>query len=376
MTIPFIDLKTQIARVRDDLDRRMAAVVEHGQFILGPEVKALESELAGFSGRSRAIGVSSGSDALLLALMALGVGPGDAVLVPAFTFVAPAEMAVLLGATPVFVDVDPVTFNMDPASAEQAVSELKKRPELRLKAIIAVDLFGVPAEFPRLAELAKEAGAALIEDAAQSFGAERFGRKSCSFGDISCTSFFPAKPLGCLGDGGMCFTDDEEIEAKIRSLLFHGCGEIRYEHVRIGVNGRLDTLQAAALQAKMTIFPDEIEKRNLVADRYRELLAGVKDLIAPQPPEGCTSVWAQYCVLSRDAAHRKALFAALDKEKIPHAIHYPMPLHQQPAYKQYADGPGQFPASESLCERIFALPMHPYLKEEDQARIAQALKNA
>jgi dTDP-4-amino-4,6-dideoxygalactose transaminase len=374
MSMPFIDLHAQLARIREDLDRRMSAVIDHGRFIMGPEVRELEQQLAGFCGRGRAIGVSSGTDALLLAYMALGVGPGDAVLVPAFTFLAPAEVAVLLGAMPVFVDVDPVTFNMNPDKADEAVAELQARGGAQPRAIAAVDLFGIPADYPRLTALAQEHGLALIEDAAQSFGASRFDRTAGAFGDVACTSFFPAKPLGCLGDGGMCFTDDEELERRLRSLLNHGSGAERYEHVRVGINGRLDTIQAAALQAKMAVFPDEVEERNAVAARYHELLAGVDGLSLPAVPDGCTSVWAQYSVLARDGRHRQELLDKLAKAEIPYAIHYPRPVHLQPAYNQFGSGAGQCPVAEDLCERIFSLPMHPYLKEDDQVRIAEALQ--
>jgi UDP-2-acetamido-2-deoxy-ribo-hexuluronate aminotransferase len=310
--------------------------------------------------------------------MVLDIGPGDAVFTTPFTFVATAEVISLLGATPVFVDIDPATFNIDPAKLEQAVQAVEKgdpahhpqptRGKLRPCAVIPVDLFGLPADYEAIEAVAARCGITVIEDAAQSFGGEYRGRKACSFGSIACTSFFPAKPLGCYGDGGMCFTNDDRLDGLLRSIRVHGQGSDKYENVRIGINGRLDTLQAAILLAKFSIFPEEIDLRQEVAGRYNGLLAGA--VKTPQIPAGCKSAWAQYSILVRDSDERSDLMAKLKAAAIPTAIYYPKPLHRQTAFSGLGYREGDFPVSEDCARRIFSLPMHPYLAAGDQSRIA------
>ncbi len=385
----FIDLAAQQQRIRDNIETRLRAVLDHGQYIMGPEVGELEARLAAFSNTKHAIACSSGTDALLLALMAYGIGPGDAVITTPFTFIAPAEAIALLGAIPVFVDIDPITFNIDPASIASIIecfsgntttrpgpvpSKIRqKKPKLR--GIIAVDLFGMPANYSPIINMAREAGLFVIEDAAQSFGSEYFGRKACSLADCGCTSFFPAKPLGAYGDAGMCFTDSDELAARIRSLSIHGQGADRYENISVGINGRLDTMQAAVLLAKLELFPEELVLRQEIAGFYNQLLGdNSSPVVCPTIPDGYFSSWAQYSVLSRDGIERSKLQGKLKEEGIPTAIYYPKPLHLQRAFAELGYTQGDFPVSESCAERIFSLPMHPYLKEEDQERIATVLK--
>jgi len=376
----FIDLAAQQRRISEKLNANIAGVLAHGQYINGPEVRELEGTLAAYVGAKHAVGCASGTDALLMALMVLEIGPGDAVFTTPFTFVATAEVISLLGATPVFVDNDPATFNIDPAKLEQAIEAVEKSDpalhhlpgaaggKLRPRAVIPVDLFGLPADYDAIGAVAVRHGIAVIEDAAQSFGGEYKGRNACSFGVIACTSFFPAKPLGCYGDGGMCFTDDDRLAGFLRSIRVHGQGSDKYENVRIGINGRLDTLQAAILLAKFAIFPEEIDLRQEVARRYNGLLAG--SVTTPEIPEGCKSAWAQYSILARDSAERSDLMAKLKEAGIPTAIYYPKPLHRQKAFAGMDYREGDFPVSEDCARRIFSLPMHPYLAAGDQRRIA------
>jgi dTDP-4-amino-4,6-dideoxygalactose transaminase len=362
----------------------MDRVLEHGAYIMGPEIQELEQRLGEYIGSRHAIGCSSGSDALLMALMALDIGPGDAVFTSPFTFFATAEEIAMVGATPVFVDIDPVTFNLDPACLEKAIAALKAGDEtiyplpkgythLTPRAVIPVDLFGLAADYDRIEPLCKAHGLRIIEDGAQAFGATYKDRpsKACGFGDIGCTSFFPAKPLGCYGDGGMCFTNDDALREKLTSIRIHGMGTDRYDNVRIGINGRLDSLQAAVLLAKFDVFPDEVAARNRVAGRYGELIKG--DVRTPKIPEGYGSVWAQYSVLARDAAHRESLRTHLNEQGIPTAVYYPIPLHLQTAFSGLGYGKGSMPVSEDAGERIFSLPMHPYLGSEVQETIAAAI---
>jgi dTDP-4-amino-4,6-dideoxygalactose transaminase len=395
----FIDLSAQQERIRDKIENRIKTVLSHGKYIMGPEVKQLEETLAGYVGSKHAIGCASGTDALLMALMAYGVGPGDAVFVPTFTFISTAEVISLLGATPVFVDIDPVTFNMDPAKLERAVQAVKgndpslhplpkRNPSsyqwttnngpLTSKGMISVDLFGLPADYDTINRIASENGLFVIQDAAQSFGAEYKGRKACTQGPIGCTSFFPAKPLGCYGDGGMCFTDDPELAGRIESIRVHGKGGHKYDNVRIGINGRLDTLQAAILLAKFDIFPEEVELRDQVARRYNDLLSPLATsgaLRTPQAPDGMRSVWAQYSVLAQNKEQRAALQGRLKEAGIPTAVYYPRPLHLQTAYSYLGYQKGDFPESEDCSERIFSIPMHPYLEAQTQEKIASAIND-
>ncbi|WP_373501334.1 DegT/DnrJ/EryC1/StrS family aminotransferase [Desulfococcus sp.] len=364
----FIDLKTQQIRIRSRIEKNIQAVLDHGQYIMGPEILKLESRLAEFAGVKHAVSCASGTDALLMTLMAYDIGPGDAVFTTPFTFVATAEAIRLLGATPVFVDIDPVTFNIDPKRLREALlAHAQTETGLAARGILPVDLFGLPADYDAIRAVAREHGLFVLEDAAQSFGAEYRGRKAGALGDAAATSFFPAKPLGAYGDGGMCFTDDDALAAALRSVRIHGMGADKYDNVRIGINGRMDTIQAAVLLAKLDIFPEEVQLRQTVAGRYTRTLAGV---VTPTVPEGLLSAWAQYSVLAEDARHREALQARLKAAGIPTAVYYPIPLHLQTAYTSLGGKPGDFPVTEDCANRIFSLPMHPYLSAEDQERIA------
>ena len=388
----FIDLAAQQRRIKQKIDDGIQRVLSHGKYIMGPEVLELEERLAGYVGTRHAIGCASGTDALLLALMAYGVGPGDAIFTTPFTFIATAEVISLLGATPVFVDIDPATFNLDPAGLKLAVQAVQAgkpaihplpggRPDgsggpasLRPRGVIPVDLFGLPADYDRLQAVAAASGLWVIEDAAQSFGAGYKGRKACALGQIGCTSFYPAKPLGGYGEGGMCFTDDDRLQEMICSFRVHGQGQDRYDNVRIGLNARLDTLQAAILLAKFEIFPEEVELRQKVAQRYTDLLASCSKLRTPLIPAGYRSAWAQYSVLAASGAHRAALQQKLQGEGVPTAIFYPKPLHLQTAFAALGYRPGDFPVSEDYASRIFSLPMHPYLEADTQEKIVSLLR--
>ena len=382
----FIDLGAQQKRIRNSLENNITAVLDHGQYIMGPEIQHLEETLADYIHARFALACASGTDALLLALMAHNIGPGDAIFTTPFTFVATGEVINLLGATPVFVDIDPQTYNLDLAKLEQAITALKsdnsdlhplpKTPDighLRPRGVIAVDLFGLPLDYRKLETIAKKNGLFVIEDAAQSFGAEFQGKKACALADIGCTSFFPAKPLGCYGDGGMCFTDDETLYNIMISLRVHGKGTNKYDNVRTGINGRMDTLQAAVLLAKFEIFEGEVALRQTVADRYHQLLSGIEAIVLPEVPAGVKSVWAQYSILAKDEAHRSQLQAELKKADVPTAVYYPKPLHLQTAYAFLEYKEGGFSISEEYSRRIFSLPMHPYLAEKDQIKIAEVI---
>jgi len=369
-SIDFIDLGAQRRRLGARVDEAILRVVDHGKYILGPEVAELERKLAQFCGAKHCIGVANGTDALLLGLMAKGVGAGDAVLVPSFTFAATAEVVALVGATPVFVDVQEDSFNMDAASLEAGIAAAKKAG-LKPVSVIAVDLFGQPADYDAIENVARRHGLWLMADAAQSFGASYRGRKVGSIGDIVTTSFFPAKPLGCYGDGGAIFTDDDEIARIIRSLRVHGQGSDKYDNVRIGVNGRLDTIQAAVLLQKLEIFEDEIEARQRVADRYNQRLGNIARV--PRLMPGTTSVWAQYTLVTDQ---RDRVIASCKAAGVPTAIYYPLPLSQQTAYRRYPQPDAGVPVSERLAKQVVSLPMHPYLDEPTQARVCDAVRAA
>lgn len=370
--IPFIDVAAQRRRLGAAIDAAVARVLDHCQFILGPEVAAFEKELAAFCGARHAVGCASGTDALVLALRAKGIGPGDAVFCPSFTFCATAEVAVLVGATPVFVDVCEETFNIDADSLKAAIVTAR-RLGLTPKAVIPVDLFGLPADHAAVAAVARDEELIVIDDAAQAFGASINGRKLGTFGDMTATSFFPAKPLGCYGDGGAVLTDDEETATILRSLRVHGQGADKYDNVRIGLASRLDTIQAAVLREKLKVFPDEIEARNSVACRYAEALVGL--VTVPRVPGGSVSVWAQYTI--RVPAQRREGFAAsLKTEGVPTAIYYPVPLHRQQAYRHYPVGDGGAPVSEKLAAEVISLPMHAYLDAATQDRVIEAARRA
>jgi dTDP-4-amino-4,6-dideoxygalactose transaminase len=365
----FIDLKAQQKLILPALQERLERVLAHGQYIMGPEIQELEERLAAYVQVPHAISCSSGTDALLLPLMAYGVGPGDAVFTTPFTFIATGEVIQLLGATPVFVDIDPRTFNIDPEALAEAIVQAGRNPRtshLKPKGVIPVDLFGQPADYDRLNALAQEHGLFVLEDAAQSFGAVYKGKRAGALAEVAATSFFPAKPLGGYGEGGAIFTSDDGLAAVMRSIRNHGQGSHRYEHVRLGLNARLDTLQAAILLAKLEIFDQEVAARQEVARRYQEALQDIVQ-VPYVSPDG-TSIWAQYSVLSEARAKWQA---KLKEAGIPTAIYYPLPLHRQGAFAHLSYQAGDFPISEQVAERIFSLPMHPYLSVADQNRIIQ-----
>ncbi len=365
--LPFVDLKAQYARIKTDVDRRIQRVLDHGQYILGPEVEELEHRLADFAGGGYAVAVASGTEALRIPLMAENIGPGDAVFLPGFTFPATAEVVVAVGATPIFVDIEETSYNLDAAALEAAVAAVRKAGVLRPRAIIPVDLFGLPADYARIERVAALHDLLIIADAAQSFGAKLDNRAVGTLAPVTAVSFFPAKPLGCYGDGGAIFTGDAERAAVFRSIRMHGAGDDRYDIVRLGTNGRLDTMQAAVLLAKLDIFADELHARERAAAAYDRLLP-VTVIRPPRNPRA-SSAWAQYCVR---APRRDEIRARLAKDGIPTAIYYPKPLHFQPAYERFGRGPGSLPVSERICSEIFALPMHPYLESAAIERIAAA----
>ena len=367
--VEFIDLKAQQRRLGDGVAKAIQKVLDHGQYILGPEVRELEQQLARFSGARHAISCASGTDALVMALMAKGVGPGDAVFVPSFTFVASAEAVALLGATPVFTDVEPDSFLLDSASLD-AVLETATRAGLAPKGIIPVDLFGQPCAYAEINAYARARGLFVIADAAQSFGASLDGVRVGTLAEVTATSFFPAKPLGCYGDGGALFTDDDDLAERLRSLRVHGKGLHKYDNAHVGINGRLDTIQAAILLEKLLIFEEEIALRNRVAQRYGELLENLVDI--PALRSGSTSVWAQYTIKS---TQRDAIAQELKRLGVPSAVYYPLPLHRQTAYGNYPCAP-DLSVSEELSSMVLSLPMHPYLEEEAQNRIVECVRAA
>ena len=370
--VAFIDIGTQRRRLGSAIDEAVSRVLAHCQFINGPEVTQLEAELAAFSGAKHVVACASGTDALLMVLMAKEVGPGDAVLVPSFTFCATGEVVALTGATPVFVDVDEATFNIDIASLKRGIATARKAG-LKPKAIIPVDLFGQSADHDAVAKVAAEEGLFVLDDAAQSFGATYKGKRLGTFGLATATSFFPAKPLGCFGDGGAIFTDDAAHAEALRSVRVHGQGTEKYDNVRLGLTGRLDTMQAAILIEKLKIFPDEIEARNRVASHYAKGLEGVVGV--PKVPEGNISVWAQYTIRVKDGT-REAFADVLKARGIPTAIYYPKSMHQQTAYRHFPVADGGLPVCEKLSRECISLPMHPYLDTATQDRIISAVRDA
>ena len=366
--IPFIDLKAQQARLREKIDAAIAHVLDHGQYILGPEVGLFEQELAAFTGASHVVSCANGTDALTLVHLAEEIGPGDAVLVPAMTFAATVEPALLCGATPVYVDIDPHSFNMSPAGLEEAHAR-GKNAGLRPRLIIPVDLYGLPADYDAIMDFAETHGLVVIADAAQSMGARRGDLRTGTMAHYTCTSFFPAKPLGCYGDGGAVFTADAEAAARLRSIRYHGKGSDKYDNVRLGLNSRLDTLQAAILREKLRILDEEIEARERIAQRYTALLNGAVE--TPTVPNSTRSAWALYTIM---ADRRDRLRAALKAEGIPTAVYYPNPLHRQSAYSHGSTPRGGLPATEKAAVRVLSLPMYPYLKEAVQDRIVNAIR--
>jgi len=366
----FIDLGAQRQRIRDRIDTAVAKVIAEGRYILGPEVAEFERRIAEYLGVEHAIACANGTDALLMPLMAKGIGPGDAVFCPSFTFAATAEVVALAGAVPVFVDIDPDSYNMDPRDLREAVAMVRAAGELKPKAVIPVDLFGLAAEYGPIIEIAAEEGLFVIEDAAQSIGGRRDNGMCGAFGDVGATSFYPAKPLGCYGDGGAIFTNDAELAETLRSIAFHGKGESQYDNVRVGLNSRLDTIQAAILIEKLAILEEEMEMRQVVAARYSEGLADAVKV--PEIPAGCRSAFAQYAI---ETEGRDALKAHLQAHGVPSVIYYVKPLHEQPAYSMHPRAPGGLPVSESLPSRVLCLPMHPYLGAEDQDRIIGLIRD-
>ncbi len=372
-SIPFLDLPAQQARIKEDLRRRLDGVLAHCQFILGPEVAELESELARFCGAKHCVSVSSGTDALQIAMMAEDIGRGDAVFLPAFTYTATAEVPLVLGATPVFVDVDPRTFQIDPAHLRQRIGTIRQAGKLRPRAVIGVDLFGQPADWPALSAIALTEGLLTIDDLAQSFGASLHGRPLGSQADVTATSFFPSKPLGAYGDGGALFTESDERADLYRSLRTHGEGKTRYEVLRTGMNGRLDSIQAAVLLAKLTVFPEELVARERIATYYDQRLGNA--LAIPARVPNSTAAWAIYSVLLPEGCDRTTVQDAMRADGVPTAIYYPRPLHRQPAYRDHHDGTA-LPVSDQLADRILALPIHPDMDEAAASHVCDALVTA
>ena len=368
----FIDLKSQQKIIRKRIDKRIKSILDHGKYIMGPEVHELEERLADFTDSKYCISCSSGTDALLIPLMARGIGPGDAVITTPFTYIATAEVISLLGAEPVFVDIYPETFNINPDGIENAIEDSKSKG-LTPKAIIPVDLFGLPARYRIIEKKAREFDLFLLEDGAQGFGGAIRGKKAGSFGDVAATSFFPAKPLGCYGDGGAIFTDDEELLLKMKSIRVHGSGSDKYENVRVGLNGRLDTFQAAIVLEKLKIFDEELEQRNIAAAYYTDNITS--DLQVQFIPKDYESSWAQYSLVASSESERFDIMSRLSEENIPSMIYYKLPLHMQQVFKNLGCSEGDFPFSESISKRIFSIPMHPYLKRKQQDKIIEILNN-
>lgn len=368
----FIDLKSQYRRIQSSVNTRLQAVLEHGQYILGPEITELEKQLASYVGSNHCIAASSGTDTLLMALMALNIGSGDEVITSPFTFIATGEMIALAGAKCVFVDIDPRTYNIDPKLIERAITP-------RTKAILPVSLYGQCADFDAINAIAKKHNLPIIEDGAQSFGATYQGKRSCALSTIGSTSFFPSKPLGAYGDGGALFTDDDELAKLMREIRVHG-QDRRYHHPRLGINGRLDSMQAAVLLAKMEIFEDEVQARNKLGARYSALLNEAfasapanKKVVTPFIADGNTSVYAQYTI---EVPDRESFEARMRAQGIPTAVHYPVPLHQQPVFASLGYKAGDFPVSEKIASRVISLPMHPYLSDAQQQQVVNAVRDS
>lgn len=375
--IAFVDLEKQQKRILPQVEANIRRVLNHGKYIMGPEVKELETELADYVGVRHAISCASGTDALLMILMAYEIGPGDAVFTTPFTFIATAEVIQLLGAKPVFVDIDPDTFNISPENLRNSIDQVLKEGTGVPKAVIPVDLFGLPCDYESINRIAEKQGITVIEDAAQSFGAIYNGEKAGTLTDCAATSFFPAKPLGCYGDGGAVFTNSDSLADKLKSIRVHGKGGNKYDNIRIGINGRLDTIQAAVLLAKLEIFQDEFRKRQDVANQYTSLLSEQQTALQFQKiPNGCTSAWAQYSILAKDEKQRDKVLENLKLNEIPSAIYYPTPLHLQPAFSGLDYQLGDFQNAENCSKRIFGIPMHPYLTLTQQRIVSECVISA
>lgn len=367
----FIDLKTQYERIKEQVDANIHGVLNHNRYVMGPEITEMEQKLAEFAGTKYCVSCASGTDALLMPLMAWEIGEGDAVFTTPFTFVATAEVISLRNATPVFVDIDERTYNIDPEKLEEKIKEVISEGKLKPKAIIPVDLFGLSADYEKIEAIAKKYDLLLLEDAAQGFGGNINGKRNGSYGDVGATSFFPAKPLGCYGDGGAIFTDSEDMVEKLHSVRVHGQGGDKYDNIRLGLNGRMDSIQAGVILAKLEIFEDELNKRDAVAKKYSELLSD--KFVTPYVPDGYFSAWAQYSILADNSEHRAELQNRLKEEGIPSAVYYPIPLHLQTAYKYLNYSKGDMPISEKVADRIFSLPMHPYLETSEIEKVCEVL---
>ena len=368
----FIDLKAQYRELKERIDNRIHTVLDHGKFIMGPEVQEFEERLTDYTGAKHAIGVANGTDALQLALMALGVGAGDAIFVPTFTFFASAEVIPVVGATPVFVDIHEKTYNVCGKSLENAIERTIREGVLKPKAIISVDLFGLPANYEEIQKIADKFNLKVVEDAAQGFGGGIDDKRACSFGDIATTSFFPAKPLGCYGDGGAVFTNNDDLANLLKSLRVHGKGSDKYDNVRIGLNSRLDTIQAAILLEKLAIFPAELEQRQRVAQSYSKALE--ENFHIPYVPDGYLSSWAQYTIRAREGM-REQYMSKLSDEGIPSVIYYGKNMHEQTAFSNLGNMAGELAVSEKMSRTVFSLPMHPYLEEHELSKIADHLNS-
>ena len=370
----FRDLKKQYEVLKTDIDKAIAEAIDSSRFISGPQVKELETQIAEYVGVKHCVSCGNGTDAITLAMMAWGIGEGDAVFVPDFTFFSSGECPAIVGATPIFVDVDQKTFNLDPIKLEHAIQTILNEGEYTPKAVVAVDLFGLPADFPAIKAICEKYGLLLLEDGAQGFGSSINGKMACSFGDIATTSFFPAKPLGCYGDGGAIFTDNDEWAALLRSLTVHGkSGNDKYNNIRIGMNSRLDTIQAAILMPKFKAFREyEIDAVNHAADKYTELLAD-SGLVTPFIPEGYVSSWAQYTVQLSDSINRAKLIEYLKSKGIPSMVYYAKPMHLQGAFEGTKSAIADCPVTDNLCKTVLSLPMHPYLKDDEIREICDCI---
>ena len=371
----FIDLKSQFDKIEDKITNSIHNVLHHGKYIMGPEVQKLENQLSSYVNSKYCITCSSGTDALFMSLLALGIKKGDAVITTSFTFIATAEVISLIGATPIFVDIDSKTININPDLIEDAILDSKKNTNLNIKAIIPVNIFGLPADYNRISKIANKYDLEIIEDAAQSFGSRYYDKKSCNLSNLSCTSFFPAKPLGCYGDGGAIFTNNEKLYKKLISIRVHGQGQNKYDNINLGINGRLDTIQAAILIEKLKIFKKEAILREKVANKYMSLLGN--HFTFQYIPENYESVWAQFSLLADNNSSRKKIMEYLKNKDIPTAIYYPKPLHMQPPFQDIAvNYINSLPISEEISERIFSIPMHPYLTDKEINKICNTLIEA
>ena len=369
----FIDLKAQYNRLKADIDQRVLNVLNHGAYVFGPEIAEMEKKLADHAGVKHCLSCASGTDALLIPLMAWGVKPGDAVFVPSFTFISTAEVVSLLGATPIFVEVEEHTFNIDVKHLEVMINRVLAEGKLTPKVIVPVDLFGLTADYSAIEKVAEKYNLLIMEDSAQGFGGKINGKVAGSFGQVSATSFYPAKPLGCYGDGGAIFTNDDELADVMKSIRVHGMSSDRYNNVRIGINGRMDTIQAAVVLGKLEVFVDELDKRNDVANKYK---AGItKNVKTPTVPEGYYSSWAQYSVLAESSEMRAKLQDYLKSKNIPSVIYYPIPLHLQTAYAYLGGKRGDLPVTESIADRVFSLPMRPYMTDAEINEVIDAINS-